>query len=174
LRADITLIEKSFVSLQYWLTKNYLPMKKFLMFGIVAAIALAGYAFNYALEDARLATPPLAKSYGATTLTNSATVYHTLSNNQGEALWFPKASSISVQVYYDEVSGSASATLTLQGTNQIDAASPRWVDVYSIPTAWTADTDTLLAITPVYALYRLKMAQTGTAVGTLTSAWVVQ
>ena len=149
-------------------------MKKFLMFGIVAALALAGFAFNYAMEDARLATPPFAKSYGATTLTDAATVYHTLENAQGDDLWFPKAESISVQVYYDEVSGSASATLTLQGTNQIDAASPRWVDLYSIPTAWTADTDTLLSITPVYGLYRLKMAQTGTAVGTLTSAWVVQ
>ena len=147
-------------------------MNKFLMLGIVAAVALTGLAFNQLAV--RTATAPFAKSYGATTLTDAATVYHTLENAQGDDLWFPTATSTTVQVYYAKVSGSPSGTLTLQGTNQIDAASPRWVDIYSIPTAWTASKDTLLSITPVYANYRIKMAQTGTAVGTLTSAWIVE
>lgn len=147
-------------------------MKKFLIPGIVVAIALASFAFSELAV--RTASAPFAKTYGATTLTNSATIYHTLENAQGDDLWFPEAGSVSVQVFYDETSGSASGTLSLQGTNQIDAASPRWVDIFTIPTAWTADKDTLLTITPVFANYRIKMAQTGTATATLTTSWIVE
>lgn len=146
-------------------------MNKFLILGIVAAVALTGLAFSQLAV--RTATAPFAKSYGATTLTDAATIYHTLENAQGDDLWFPEAGSISVQVFYDETSGSASGTLTLQGTNQIDAASPRWVDIYT-PAAWTADEDTLLTITPVFANYRIKLAQTGTATATLTTSWIVE
>ena len=147
-------------------------MNKFLMPGIVAAVALTGLAFNQLAV--RTATAPFAKTYGATLLTDAATIYHTLENTQGDDLWFPTATSTTVQVFYDETGGSASGTLTLQGTNQIDAASPRWADIYTIGTAWTADKDTLLTITPVFANYRIKMVQTGTATATLTTSWIVE
>lgn len=143
-------------------------MKQFLFLAVLLLGAVVAQA-----QAPKKASAPDYKTYGPTAITNAATVYHTLATYQSNPLWYWDASTFSVQIKFDETSGAATTTVTLQGTNQLDAASPTWVDVWS-PAAWTADEDTLISITPVYGLYRLKFAQTGTATSTVQTDWIIE
>lgn len=145
-------------------------MNKYFKIALTIGIVAALVAFTVA--PPKRATAPAYFKYGATTLTNASTVYHTLENSAGDDLWFTDADALSVQIYFNETSGSSSTVLTVQGTNGIDEVSPRWVDIKAI-TAWTADEDTLLIIDNDYGLYRLKWAQTGTATAEVSSWWTV-
>lgn len=123
----------------------------------------------------RRATAPYYNYYDSGTLNDTQTVVQTLVNNSSDPLWFPEAASISVQIDLEEITNGITADVTLQGSNQIDATSPTWIDVWS-PLAWSADEDTLINITPTYAMYRLSwsvVANTG-ATCSIRTDWIVE
>lgn len=141
-------------------------------FKIALTVGIVAVLVAFTVAPPKRATAPAYFKYGATTLTNAATVYHTLENSAGDDLWFTDADALSVQLYFNETGGTSSTIITVQGTNGIDEVSPRWVDITVVDTL-TADSDQLITIDNDYGLYRIKYAQTGTATAEVSSWWLV-
>ena len=142
------------------------------LFAAIAILSVSAIFFAFAPPPSQKLEAGFVAKYGPTTNTNSGTVYHTITAAGGETGWFWRPVDLSIQINANETSGSASQDLTLQTCNDLDSASPTWIDVWS-PAAWTADEDTIITVSNVAnARYRLKWVGSGTGVWSNTS-WLI-
>jgi len=156
-------------------------MKRFTNFFTYAILALVVAIGGYVALSAFSAPAPPQKIRGpyydnyTNTLTNTATVYHTLQTTAGKTAYLEGSLDVSVQINLDSTSGDGTTVLTIEGTNDIESNSPAWVTIGGPFKGWTINEDTLIQLADIkYASLRFKYAHSGTGVDAVRTDWIVK
>lgn len=152
-------------------------MKRFIPLLLTLAVAVAAVAWTADAFQVNRLGRGYFKTYGATTLTNTVTAYHTVDG------WFVDKNDLSFHVKQTVTSGSGSTLFTIEAANDVGAASPSWVTVPfidghpdSIRTSltWAAAANKVLTVVATEGRYRLKFAHSGTGVDVVTTNLLVK